>query len=139
MELIKVNNVIPTAFEDGTHWSKYKYNNFVSYELIEVYQDAADLEEKYNSNIELYNKLTNKININSINEPLRGLIYDTLYSGNDMLYIDDIEEAEAYNINAADLEQIKKEIEKYNLYDYIEINTQYLIIIYGGIITKFLF
>lgn len=138
MDKIKVLNIIKTTF-NNSYWMEYKYKNYYGYEIINTYEEAAQLENKYNNNIELYNKLINKNHYRILNNPLDGLIHDTLISDNEMLFID-YEDADAYDINAQDIKSIKEDIKKYNLYDYIELcNNDYLITIYGGIIKEFLF
>lgn len=125
--MIEVVSVSFTTYEDGSIWLSYRQNerNY-GYEL------------RYPKNIlEPVNE--NKIPIDNLKS--KALIYDVLYSDNEMLYIDELFDKGYYDECKQLIEedcklypQIRNHID-YEPYD----NDTDTLVIFGGIITEVLF
>lgn len=125
--MIEVVSISFTTYEDGSIWLSYKQNerNY-GYEL------------RYPKNIlEPVNE--NKIPIDNLKS--KALIYDVLYSDNEMLYIDELFDKDYYDKCKQLIEedcklypQIRDHID-YEPYD----NDTDTLVIFGGIITEVLF
>lgn len=125
--MVEVFSVEPTTFEDDSYWLAYKQDSkYYGYEIRYPHNIINPIPE-------------NKIFVEDLK--MSGLIKDVLYSDNEMLYIDEIEDKEYY-------EECKRLIEEDlklhpELKDYVEYEAyddfMDSIVISGTIITECLF
>lgn len=123
--MVKVIDIKKASFDESYLWISYIQDEHYGYEL----RCISNLLEPLN---------LNKIPIENIKS--EGILRDVIDSENDMVYIDEGLEDNYKKIK----ENIQKDIELYpNLNQYIEFTREFgdfeTIILYGGIITEFLF
>lgn len=141
--LIKVQRVMETTFENDTFWIEYQYNGAISYEISSSVDENTDikiLEEAINSNPKLIEKYTNKPHIDSVTNPiLKNVIIECLQSDNEMWYVD-YDEMEEESITEEDLVNLKADVFNLKLKEDISVDDgEYAICVYGGVITELFF
>lgn len=137
---MKINELrrMMTTFEDGTAWLEYAVTDnsnkkWFGYELLNNIEDTVELSAE----------LIDKINVNDLKT--KEELYDLLHSENEILYIDEEDDADTAYINelirrisddTTDFPQLEKYFELCDRGEYVEGRT---IIIYIDVITKILF
>ena len=124
---ITILSVEETSYENSTYWITYKIGNKYSYEVVTGANEAEAKREFLKIDFKL---LTDKPNINECSPETKEGVYECGFSENEMYFIDEPE--------AEELGAIIKDVEKLNLYKYIEASEEE-VIFYGGIITKFVY
>lgn len=125
--MIEIEAIMPTTFEDGSSWLIYKQDGkFYGYEL--TYQQK-----------EVDSIARDKILIDDLK--IKNLVYDVLYSDNEMLYIDECDDKayfeECKTLIEEDL-KLHPELKDFIGYESFNDDTD-TIVITGGIIVKCLF
>lgn len=145
MTKIKVENCIETTYEDGSYWIVYMVGDKEGYEIYEPQnKEEQDLEYLTSTanlpeNISQY---TNKPSINVCSNMLKELILDCLHSDNEMWYCDQDLLEDFYEIEDIPslLDELEEEVKNLGLSNHVIFNQDDTpIIVYGGVITKFLF
>lgn len=143
--MIKVENCTETTYEDGSYWISYRVDDKYGYELYEPQsteeQNLEYLTKVANSpgNIEQY---TNKPSIDICSPILKEYILECLGSDNEMWYVDDhlLKELGDKGDIPAILDKLKEEVNNLGLSNYVIFDYGNIpIVIFGGVITKFLF
>lgn len=162
MKKIEVLRVMETSYENGSYWIEYSVNGLMGYEIVYNIQDIELIKSPkeiikrvdnariyyqrlFNTDAELNKKLTSKCKLSTFDSELKHYIEECLESENEMWYIteEDLEEMFGNNEDVKNnyITKIQEEAQKLGLEEYIEVNKNDddVIIIYGGIITHFLF
>lgn len=134
-ELVKINLVEETSYEDNSWWIEYEINNKTGIELIQGTEGETekDVIKKF-SKIDTKN-LSNKIDLSSCSEKMQEIINNCICSYEGTWFI------EEGDITEKELDDLVKEVEKLGLdgcmIEYEEEETP--MTIYGETITKFLY
>lgn len=150
MKNIKINNIIKTSYEDGLSWIEYTFkdennNTLIGYDLIfgeYSEEDEKDIEKLYNSIESLNLNSINKAKITTIDEYLAKIIEECRTSENEMWFVEfnDLKECVSKEKISDFINRLKNLVNEISINNYIKFNEYgYLITVYGGIITKFLF
>lgn len=145
---IKVDRIMETTYEDGTNWVEYRtpQGNF-GYEITEDYEegDEEELEREINDDEITYNGMLDKKHISQCSDYLAEIIEECRQSDNEMWYVDFEDLKEDLEIDDEEiikkyLLELQEEIDKLNLNGYVNTyDSGFAIVVYGGVITKFLF
>ena len=135
--LTRVNSIMNTTFEDGSVWVEYRTKKGLSYELDYNYceGDEAKAQSDLMADANLQLKILDKPTLSVCSDYLGSLIESCRQSENEM-WFEEFEDVPPY----IDIEDIEDEVTKLGLEGYVETySDDCAIVIYGGIITKFIF
>ena len=134
--LVKVERIMETSYENNTCWIEYRVGENLGYEISEGLQEGDEEmlqswidDEKFN-----VSAMAEKKNISECSKYLAEIIEECRESENEMWFVeeDEITEEEAMKIS--------DEVERLGIEDYVRFYEDgCAITIYGGVITRFLF
>lgn len=132
---IKINSITDTSYgEDeygyGSKWVEYKYGEKLAYEIVNE-DDLENLNELDLITLAIKNE---KHDLKSCSPLLQSLVENCRQSDSDMYFVEDDE------ITEEEKEELAIELSSLSDVDeYIEIDTECAVTVFGGVITKFLF
>ena len=136
MRTIKIMDIIETTFEDGSYWVEYYVGEKMGYLLTsELYEDDVDtLQEWIDGEKFCTESMVNKKDLSVCSKYLAELIEECRQSENEMWFV------EMGEITEEKMEEVRAEVEKLGLEEYVEVGTDgEAITVFGGVITQFLF
>lgn len=124
--LLTIEEITPTTYEDGTSWVVYSIGEKIGYEIIEG-EELPDYKKMLNEK---------KPTLEVCSPYLAEIIENCHRSENEMWFVEYDDE----DLEKIDLEKLEDEVYELGIEKYFEFdNTDAAITVFGGIITKFMF